>query len=159
VAARGWGSSSMPADLESTLKVIGVGLTVAGLFFTGYQIREANRTLVFTTEQGVYKESRDILKFLADNPGALIAAQADDISNLDSKERLRLSSQIGMLLNFYNSMLVERNAEYVSPEFRKSLIADFCSLSKFPQISKRLPDKPDQPFQTLARIKQSDCHA
>ncbi|WP_342724165.1 hypothetical protein AAFG07_34580 [Bradyrhizobium sp. B097] len=149
----------MPMDMEAYLKLAGVGLTVAGLFFTGYQIREANRTLVFTTEQGVYKESRDILKFLADNPSALVSAQADDISNLDAKDRAKLSSQIGVLLNFYNSMLVDRNSEYVSAEFRRSLIADFCILVRLPQISKRLPDKSDGPFQTLARIRRSDCHA
>ncbi|TWB86880.1 hypothetical protein FBZ93_1256 [Bradyrhizobium macuxiense] len=148
----------MPFDLESSLKLAGAGLAAAGLFFTGYQIRETNRTLVFTTEQGIYKESRDILRFLADNPGALIAAQSEDVSTHDAKERAKLSSQIGVLLNFYNATLVERNSEYISPEFRKSLVADFCILAKLPQISKRLPDKPNQPFQTLAQIKRSDCN-
>jgi hypothetical protein len=149
----------MPMDMEAYLKLAGVGLTVAGLFFTGYQIREANRTLVFTTEQGIYKESRDILKYFAENPGALVSAQADDFSNMDAKDRIKLSSQIGILLNFYNSMLIERNAKYMSAEFRRSLISDFCSLAKMPQISKRLPDKPDQPFEALAQVKRSDCHA
>jgi hypothetical protein len=149
----------MPFDLETSLKVAGVGLTVVGLFFTGYQVREANRTLTFTTEQGVYKESRDILKFMADNPTVMIAAQAEDISNLDAKERFKLSMQIGVLLNFYNSILIEKNAGYVTAEFRKSLIEDFCRLASLPQISKRLPNKPDQPFQALARVKRSECHA
>jgi hypothetical protein len=147
----------MPFDLESSLKLAGVGLAAGGLFFTGYQIRDTNRTLVFTTEQGIYKESRDILKFFSDNPGALVAAQSEDVSTLDAKERAKLSSQIGLLLNFYNATLAERNAEYVSPEFRTSLIADFCIMAKLPQISKRLLDKPDQPFQVLAQIKRSNC--
>jgi hypothetical protein len=145
--------------LETTVKIIGLAIAIAGLFFTGYQIRETNKTLIFTTEQNLYKESREILKFIADNPSIIQLAQSDDISNLESKERNKLSSQIGILLNFYNSILLENNKDYVSSEFRKSLILDFCILSKFPQIKKRLPELAGQPFETLAKIKQIKCHA
>lgn len=145
-------------DLETFLKIAGVVLTVVGLFFAGYQIRETNKTLVFTTEQGLYKESRDILKFIADNPSIFQAAQVEDISNLDAKERVKLSGQIGILLNFYNSILIHKSAEYISTEFRNRVVQDFCLVAKLPQVNKRLPTKPEQPYQELGNIARSSCH-
>lgn len=149
------------AVVEFCLKVLGAVLAIIALFFTGYQIRETKNALIITTEQSLYKDSREILKFMGDNPTLVQMMQADDVSKFDEKDRFKLSAQTGILLNFYNSVLIVKNEGVVSPEFRKELIADFCKLAKFPQISKRLPasDKPDQAFHTLAAIKRRDCNA
>jgi hypothetical protein len=146
-------------SIENALKIIGTVIAIIALVFTGCQIRETNKTLTFTTEQGVYKESRDLLKFIADNPAVMQLARSEDISQLDENARIKLSAQIGILLNFYNSILLERSRSYVSTEFRAALVSDFCSLIKFPQIAKRLPAKNDKagPFQNLARIKSESC--
>jgi uncharacterized membrane protein YqjE len=53
---------------EKGLKFVGAGVAILALFFTGYQIREANKSLIFTTEQSLYKESREILKLIAEYP-------------------------------------------------------------------------------------------
>ena len=142
--------------METFLKIVGTLLAIIALTFTGCQIRETNMTLTFTTEQGVYKESRDLLKFIADNPNTMQFARAEDVSQLDEKERIKLSAQVGILLNFYNSILLERSRNYVSAEFRDALISDFCSLVNYPQIRKKLPDK-EGPFQNLARIRNENC--
>jgi hypothetical protein len=146
--------------LETFAKAAGVVLAIIALGFTGYQIRETNKTLIFTTEQSLYKESRDILKFIADNPSLMQWAKMEDVSSLDEKDRVKLSAEIGILLSFYNSVLVEKNAAYISPEFRQALITDFCGLSKLPQVGKRLPaaDRLGQPFEALANIKRRSCN-
>jgi hypothetical protein len=144
---------------DTVIKVIGLILTVAALVFTGYQIRQTNKTLIFTTEQGLYKESRDILRYIADHPAMVTAAQLEDDSLLDLKAKVELNAQIGVLLNFYNSILSNRNQPYVSPEFRRDLIKDFCEVAKYPQIKKRIGDAPDKPFHALYEIKRSSCGA
>ncbi len=149
----------MTNDLESWLKILAAVVAIIALFFTGYQISETKNALIFTTEQNLYKESREILKFMADNPALLQMMQLDDISKLEEKDRSKLAAQVAILLNFYNSVLLKQNANFVSPEFRKSLVSDFCIVAKFPQISKRLTvDKPGQPYSALADIKRRDCN-
>jgi hypothetical protein len=148
----------MPA-LENGLKVLGAVAGIIALGFTGYQIYETNKTLLFTTEQGLYKESREILKFIAENPSLIQDMRSDDISKLDEKARVKLDAQIGILLNFYNSALLDKTKPYVSDQFRDALISDFCGLSKYAQIAKRLPTQPGKPFQSLADIRKSKCNA
>jgi hypothetical protein len=111
----------MPS-LENSLKVLGALAGIIALGFTGYQIYETNKTLLFTTEQGLYKESREILKFIAENPSLIQDMRSDDISKLDEKARAKLDAQIGILLNFYNSALLDKTKRYVSAEFRDALI-------------------------------------
>ena len=149
----------MALSLETGSKVVATIAAIFGIFFTGYQIREANNTLVFTTEQGIYKESRDILKFIADNPALMQQMRLDDISKLDENARIKLDAQVGVLLNFFNSALMPKNEGYISDEFRNSLIVDFCSLAKLPQIGKRLPTQAGKPFENLANIRRSKCNA
>jgi hypothetical protein len=146
-------------NLETVTKITGAILGILGLFFTAYTIYETNKTLIFTTEQNLYKESREILKFIAENPAIMEPATPDDISKLDRKERLKRQAQIGILLSFYESILTEGNAPYVSADFRKSLIEDFCQLVKFPQININFSERRDQPYTALANIKRSKCHA
>lgn len=67
-------------DIENPLKILGMGIAAAGLFFTGFQIKEANKTLIFTTEQNLYKESRDILKYISNNPKIYTLAHSADLT-------------------------------------------------------------------------------
>lgn len=149
--------------LEPLLKIVGAIAAIIGLFFTGYQIREANKALIFSTEQSIYRESRELLKFIAENPSLLRNASLSDSSKLSPEESIKLRAQVGILLNFYNAILQDRNAQFVSEAFRNRLISDFCGLVKLPQVKLRLPEKsvlPENqvPFETLASIQRTNCH-
>jgi hypothetical protein len=50
---------------------------------------------------------------------------------------VELALQIGVLLNFYNSILSKRYQPYVSAEFRHDFIKDFCDIVNYPQVKKR----------------------
>lgn len=149
----------MATDVENVVKIAGLVVGIIAIGFTGCQIRETNKTLVFTTEQNFYKESRDIRKYIADNPGMIVAARENDLSKLNENDKAKLSMQVGLLLNFYNSILQERNKRYVSEDFRRTLIDDFCIIAQWPQVAIRLPDTPNKPFHRLAELKRSECHA
>jgi hypothetical protein len=152
---------------ESMVKWAGLIVGIIALFFTACQIRATNKTLVFTTEQNIYKESREIRKYMADNPELVARARLSEISQLTENESTKLRMQIGMLLSFYNSILQENNKRYVSEDFRSSLISDFCIMAGWPQVAARLPNlstppavsnKPP-PFRLLAELKRSHCNA
>lgn len=152
-------------DVEFYGKMIGGGVAIIGLFIaivglgaTAYQIREAKNALVSGNEQAIYKESREILKFLTENPDLLRMMQLADVTKLNERDRARLDAQIGWVLNFYNSSL-RTGATQVTAEFRRSLTEDFCRMARFLQVSERLKAKQeDQPFFLLSSIRQRDCN-
>lgn len=138
--------------------IIGLCVAIMGLFFTAYQIGEAKNALVSGNEQVIYKESREILKFLTENPDLLHMMQSADVTKFSERDRVRLDAQIGWILNFYNSSL-RTGATEVTAEFRKTLTDDFCRMARYPQVSERLKSKQQgQPFFLLSSIRQRDCN-
>jgi hypothetical protein len=122
---------------EQILAGIASAATVLGLFFAGWQLKQANSSLEASTVYELQKDGRDLLKALRENKAVYeyILFSGKD-STPDEKIAADVDFGVTQLIQYFSSVINQRRSGAITDTYWPTFNREMCGLLTRPTVRK-----------------------